>query len=242
MALFSKLSSGKNDSAKRRGKLIVIDGSDGSGKSTQIELLSQTLAANGYEGVVFDFPQYSATSAVLIEKYLRGEYGDLDPRAASVLYAIDRFDASNKIREYLDAGKIVLADRYVAANAGHQGAKIADYAERIAYYKWLDNLEYSVFNIPKPDLNIILHMPAEIAWELIEERSKAKNQSRDIHENDPAYLKAAEQVYLEIAKLFPNSKQVECTENGNVLTPKQVHAKVWELVRRIALKDYQLIH
>jgi dTMP kinase len=233
MAIFRN----KNQAPVAPGRFIVIDGPDGTGKATQTDLLAQTLAAEGYNGVIMDFPQYNTASAALLEKYLAGEYGQLNPKAASVLYAIDRFDASSKIRQHLAEGKIVLANRYVTSNAGHQGAKISDYAKRVSFYKWLENLEYVSFNIPKPDLNIILHMPAEISWELIQERALREGRKADLYESDPEHLQAAERTYVEIANLFPNSKLVECYEQGDLLTPKKINAKVWALVRRIALKD-----
>lgn len=221
------------------GKFIVIDGPDGSGKKTQTEMLIKTLEVSGYDGGMMDFPQYGKVSSAMLEKYLSGQYGQLNPEAASIFYAIDRFDASFKLRGHLSDGKIVIANRYVSSNAGHQGAKISDYNDRIKFYKWLDNLEYGTYNIPKPDLNIILHIPSEVAWELIEKRSHDQDRKRDIHEQDRDHLKRAEAVYLEIAELFPNTRLVECVENGVLLTPQQVHAKVWELVRRITLKDIE---
>jgi dTMP kinase len=128
----------------------------------------------------------------------------------------------------------------VTSNAGHQGAKISDYNDRIKFYKWLDHLEYTTYNIPKPDLNIILHIPFEMTWELIQKRYTTETDRKsDIHEQDKEHLKRAEAVYLEIAELFPNTRLVECVENGQLLTPQQVHTKVWELVRRIALKDIE---
>lgn len=221
------------------GRFIVIDGPDGSGKKTQTDLLINTLRVSGYESEMMDFPQYGKVSAAMLEKYLKGEYGKLNPEAASIFYAIDRFDASYKLRGLLSDGKIVLANRYVTSNAGHQGAKISDANDRIKFYKWLDNLEYGTYNIPKPDLNIILHVPHEVAWELIEKRSKDEDRKRDIHEEDPEHLKRAEQVYLEIAELYPNTRLIECVENRRLLTPQEVHTKVWELVRRITLKDIE---
>ncbi len=237
MGLFG--SSEKPKNINKYGKFIVIDGPDGSGKKTQTDLLLQTLEVSGYEGGMMDFPQYGKVSAAMLEKYLNGEYGKLSPEAASIFYAVDRFDASYKLRGHLSDGKIVLANRYVTSNAGHQGAKISDYNDRVKFYRWLDNLEYGTYNIPKPDLNIILHIPSEVAWDLIEERSKQEDRKRDIHEADREHLKRAEAVYLEIAELFPNTRLVECVENGRLLTPQQVHTKVWELVRRIALKDIE---
>ncbi len=239
---FGKSKKNKNEQQPSKGRFIVIDGTDGSGKATQTNLLVEELKLGGYEVEMTDFPQYGTKSAGLIEEYLNGKYGQVGPEAASIFYAIDRFDASFKIREWLAAGKIVISNRYVTANAGHQGGKIADDMDRLKYFKWLDNLEYNIFNIPKPDLNIILHMPAEMAQELVDKKSAdvrgyANGKKRDLHEADLNHLKNAEKVYLEIAKLFPNTKLVECVTNGKLQSPAEVHNKVWELVRRIALKD-----
>ncbi len=219
------------------GKFIVIEGTDGTGKTTQVKLLAETLASYDYDGVIFDFPQYTNVSSALLDNYLKGVYGQLNPEAASILYAVDRFDASYSVREHLNDGKIVLANRYVTSNAGHQGAKIFDAQERIKFFKWLDNLEYTTFNIPRPDLTIILHLPVEMTLELMKQGNKDKGTVPDIHETDLEHLKRAEQVYLEIAGLFPNTKLVECSENGVLLTPQEIHVKIWELIRRIVLKN-----
>ncbi|MBI5530346.1 MAG: thymidylate kinase [Candidatus Doudnabacteria bacterium] len=244
MAILKKISFGKDKKANtsQQGKFIVIDGTDGSGKATQTNLLVEELKMGGYEVEMTDFPQYGTKSAGLIEEYLNGKYGQVGPEAASIFYAIDRFDASFKIRQWLNEGKIVISNRYVTANAGHQGGKITDDVDRLKYFKWLDNLEYNIFNIPKPDLNIILHMPAETAQQLVDKKSAdvrgyANGKKRDLHEADLNHLKNAEKVYLQIAKLFPNTKLVECVRAGELLSPSDVHNQVWELVRRIALKD-----
>lgn len=230
----------KTQKVTSKGKFVVIDGPDGSGKKTQTDLLLNTLQVSGYQGAIFDFPQYGKASAAMLEKYLAGEYGQLNAEAASIFYAIDRFDASFQLRSLLSEGKIILANRYVTSNAGHQGAKIDSANDRIKFYRWLDNLEYGTYNIPKPDLNIILYVPHEFSWDLIQKRHKEdKNRKSDIHEADPEHLKRAEAVYLEIAELFPNTRIVECVENGCLLTPQEVHTKVWELVRRITLKDIE---
>lgn len=233
---------GKSKKKDQAGKFIVIDGTDGSGKATQTNLLVEELKLAGYKVEMVDFPQYGTKSAGLIEEYLNGKYGQVGPEAASIFYAIDRFDASFKIRQWLEAGKIVISNRYVTANAGHQGGKIADNIDRLKFFRWLDNLEYNIFGIPKPDLNIILHVPAELAQKLVDKKSAgdrkyANGKKRDLHEADLKHLKNAEKVYLEIARLFPNTKLVECLQHGKLLTPAEVNNKVWELVRRIALKD-----
>ncbi len=234
----------KKTVAAKPGKLIVIDGNDGSGKATQTKLLLEELAVNGYKVESADFPQYGTKSAGLVEEYLNGKYGQVTPQAASIFYAVDRFDASIKIRQWLNEGRIVVSNRYVTANAGHQGGKLLDEMERLKFFKWLDNLEYTVFNIPKPDLNIILHVPAEIAVQLVDKKSGdvrkyARGKKRDLHEMDMGHLKNAENVFLQIAKLFPNTKLVECIDSGKLLPVEMVHNKVWELVRRIVLKDMQ---
>ena len=228
--------------AKRRGKFIVIDGTDGSGKGTQTALLVETLKREGYQVEMADFPQYGQKSAGAIEEYLNGKYGQVDAYVGSMFYAVDRFDASFKIRKWLNEGKIVVSNRYVTANAGHQGGKIDSTAARIKYFKWLDDLEYNVFKIPKPDLNLILHVPAKIAQKLVDKKpadvrkyAEGKNKKRDLHEKDLKHLQRAEMVFMQITELFPNTKLVECVEEGKLLTPDQVHNKVWTLVRRLVL-------
>lgn len=244
MALIKKLHFGKAKKSpqKKRGKLIVLDGTDGSGKATQLKLLIDTLKKESYNAEMVDFPQYGTKSAGPLEEYLNDKYGQVNPYAASIFYAIDRFDVAFQIRQWLEQGKIVIANRYVTANAGHQGGKIDDNVDRLKYFKWLDNLEYNIFNIPKPDLNIILHVPAAVAQKLVdkkkpETRQYAGGKKRDLHEADLKHLQNAERVYIEIAKLFPNTKLVECMDGKQLLAPRQIHNKVWELVRRIVLKD-----
>lgn len=238
--VFSFLNNQKITKTKPTGKLIVIDGTDGSGKKTQTDLLIAELKLNEYQVEFTDFPQYGKKSAGPVEEYLNGKYGQVNPQAASLFYAIDRYDASFSIKKWLSEGKIVVSNRYVTANAGHQGGNIPDIHERIQFFKWLDNVEYTIFGIPKPDLNIILHMPAEKAQELVDhknadQRAYVQGKKRDLLEADLNHLKNAEQVYLQIAQLFPNTKLVECMENNKLLSPQEVHNKVWELVRRLIL-------
>ena len=190
---------------KKPGKFIVIDGIDGSGKSTQTQMLADTLKKEAFEVELTDFPQYGQKSAGAVEEYLNGKYGQLNSYVASIFYAVDRFDASFKIRRWLDQGKIVISNRYVTANAGHQGGKIEDRAERVKYFKWLENLEYNIFGIPKPDLNIILHVPAKTAQKLIhkrlqEQRMFAAGKNKDLHESNLKHLERSEKVFFEITR------------------------------------------
>lgn len=219
-----------------KGILIVIDGIDGSGKGTQTTLLIDHLQAEGYPVETISFPQYGKKSAGAAEEYLNGVYRQLDPRQSSVLYAVDRFDASHQLRAWIADGKVIIANRYVTANAGHQGGKIHDREERAEFFRWLHDLEYGLFKIPQPDLNVIIHMPAELAQQLVDrknasERTYANGKKRDIHEADIDHLKHAEKVFLEIAENFPNTKLVRSTDStGNLKTPEGVHDSIWAIV------------
>ncbi len=228
----------KKKKTKPQGKLIVIDGIDGSGKSTQLELLRQELQLAGHKTEAIKFPRHSQVTAYFVDEYLKGLYGDLNPYAASIFYAIDRFEASRTIKNWLEDGKIVLSDRYVVANAGHQGSRISDAAERLKFFKWLDNLEYNIFGIPKPDLNIILNMPAMTAHRLLKNRRTDEKHTDNMHQRSLTHLRQAQESYVQIAKLFPNTKMIECLVGKNVISSTEIHNKAWELVRRIALKDY----
>lgn len=214
----------------------MIDGIDGSGKSVQSELLINQLKQSGRPVEIISFPQYGQKSAGPVEEYLNGLYGtaeEVGPYRASILYAVDRFAAAPKIRAWLKEGKIVVANRYVASNMGHQGGKLADKNERSAFFAWNDNLEYEIFNIPRPDLNIILHVPAQIAQQLVDkkgEREYLNGAKRDIHEADLSHLKNAEETYLEIAQTFPNFVLIECVENEQLLNIQSIHKKIWEVV------------
>ncbi len=229
------------EQTRKKGSFIVIDGTDGSGKATQTSLLVERFKAEGYAVEMADFPQYGAKSAGPVEEYLNGKYGQLAPRPASILYAVDRFDASFTIRKWLEDGKVVVANRYVTANAGHQGGKISDDTERRAFFAWLDELEYKTFGIPAPDLNIILHLPADVAQRLVDRkaasvREYAHGKKRDLHEADLNHLKNAEKVYLEIAAIFPNTELVECMDNDAILPPDRIHGRIWDIVKEFFSK------
>lgn len=238
MAILKKIPFRGRKKSKPRGKLIILDGIDGSGKSTQLELLAATLKAEGFEVEKIHFPRHGTPTAYLVDRYLKGDFKDLNPYAVSIFYAVDRFDASSTIENWLSEGKVVLSDRYVIANAGHQGCKIADEMERLKFFKWLDHLEHHLLGIPKPDLNIILNMPYLSAHKLLNARKSKADHVDRVHQTSLTHLRLAQSVYLQLAQLFPNTKLVECVEGKNILPPLEVHNKVWELVRRIALKNY----
>lgn len=211
-----------------QGKLIVIDGTDGTGKTTQLQLLKNKLEKDGLSVIDFDFPQYNTKSAGPVEEYLSGKYGDsseVSPYQASILYAVDRFDISFEMKRALNQGKVILLNRYVSANMGHQGGKIEDALERKLFFNWLYELEYNIFNLPKPDLSIILYAEPEIAQQLAKERKREdwKGKVNDIHENDLEHLKKAAHVYLEIAESFPDFHLIKCTRNKAMLSKEDIH-------------------
>jgi dTMP kinase len=221
----------------KKGKLIVIDGADGSGKATQTSLLVKTLRVNGLKPKTISFPQYNQKSAGLVEEYLSGKYGEaneVSPYIASVFYACDRYDASSKLKKWLEDGNIVICDRYVTANMGHQGAKIANTNKRKKLYKWLIDLEFNLFKLPKPDLNLILHVDANTSQKLSQKRNRKewKNKTNDIHENNLAHLKMAEKVYLEISQMS-KAVLINCGIKGEMLSREAIQKKIWQEVKKI---------
>lgn len=224
-----------------KGKLIVIDGIDGSGKATQVDLLLERLNKEGYQSLKVDFPKHGEKSAGLVDNYLNGKYGtanEVNPFVASFFYALDRFDSKKEMEEWLTSGKNIVSNRYVTANMGHQGSKFATAEKRQVYFQWLDNYEYNVFGIPRPDLNIILHVPAALAQELIgnkQQRLYANGKTHDMHEADIEHLRRAEETYLEMCRLFPNYELVECVRNGEMMSVEEIHELVWEKAQKLII-------
>jgi dTMP kinase len=224
-----------------KGKFIVIEGTDGSGKGTQTRLLEEWFDSKHIPIAMFDFPQYGQPSAYFVEKYLNGEFGplaDIDAYKGSLFYALDRFDASLKIRELLEAGTHILSNRYVASNMGHQGAKLDDSAERARYFAWNDNLEYEVLGIPRPDLNIVLHMPSLQAQLFVDQkamRTHLQGKTRDLHEADLSHLEKAERTYLELCAKFPdNFRLIECqAQDGSILSIEDIQEQIKVLVKNV---------
>ncbi|MEK7560697.1 MAG: thymidylate kinase [Patescibacteria group bacterium] len=227
-------------SANTTGKLIVLEGTDGSGKRTQAELLVARLKSAGHGTETKSFPQYGKKSAGMIEEYLNGVYGEADtvnPYAASLFFALDRFDAAMDIRRWLADGKIVVLDRYTDSNVGHQGGKIADKGERRKFVEWLYREEYKLMGIPRPDLVLILHVRALLGQELVGRKEKREylsgERSHDGHEKNLAHLEAAERAYLWLAEEQPHDHRViECIENNALLAREEIHKRIWEAIEK----------
>ncbi len=225
-----------------KGKLIVIDGIDGSGKATQVALLKQRLTKEKIKVKTIDFPRYQDNFfGALIGKYLSGIYGDfiaMDPRVASVLYAADRFESSAQIRAWLDAGYTVIADRYVSANQIHQGGKIANPKERKEFLEYLDEMEHGAFKTPRPDLVIYLDVPFEVsrAWlqKKVAQRKKTylKGGRKDVAEDNLLHLKHSRESALSLQKTHKNWEKVQCCDGMVCMLPEQVHEQVYTIVSK----------
>jgi dTMP kinase len=220
-----------------RGTLIVIDGSDGSGKATQTKLLAEKLSAE-----MLDFPRYRDNLiGKLIGECIAGEHGDFlhsDPYVASVLYSADRFESKNMIERWLAEGKTVVLDRYVSANQIHQGGKIADDNKRGEFLEWLEQLEYGIFGLPRADITLYLHMPTELSVTLLKEkRAKEKKSSylaggkQDTVELDIAYLEHAQMSAEWLMRHEKGWRKIECAPQGTIRTREDIHGEVLSIVR-----------
>lgn len=220
----------------KKGRFIVLEGTDGSGKGTQFEILMRRLKSQGADVATFDFPQYEKQSSYFVREYLNGKYGSSEavgPYRASMFYALDRFDVGEQIRHWLNEGRTVISNRYVSSNMGHQGAKMG-HSARKNFFRWLNDLEYGILGIPRPHLTIVLHVPAKTAQALVDKKAARKyigGAKRDIHEADLNHLKRAEDTYLDMVRTYPREfKLVECMEGSRLMTVDEIHQKIWRLV------------
>ncbi|MBS3139654.1 thymidylate kinase [Candidatus Woesearchaeota archaeon] len=227
-----------------KGKFIVIDGGDGSGKKTQLDLLATRLCTEGRNVETFDFPQYGDWSAQFVEKYLRGEFGgvnEVSAKKASLFYALDRFEAAPRITDGLNQGAVVLSNRYVSANKGHQLGKINNEKEMREFLGWLNELEYGILGIPVPDLTLFLHMTPEIGQALVDskgDRAYLQGKKRDIHEADINHLKNAERAYLFCLEndSAENWKRILCFSGEQPRTREAVHQDIYTIVTELIKK------
>ncbi|HRU05938.1 MAG TPA: thymidylate kinase [Candidatus Brocadiia bacterium] len=222
-----------------KGKLIVIDGPDGSGKRTQAEILVKRLMSEGRKAELVSFPQYEGSFfGELAGRYLRGEFGPAEgvsPFPASLAFTMDRWEARPRIQAWLDAGVVVVADRYVSSNAGHQAIKVADAGEREAFVRWVERMEYEVLGLPRPDLCVFLHVPWAVAKGLVarkQERNYLKGAREDVHEADDSHLARAEQAYLLMAR-GAGWRTVECCEGGRLRSVEEIAGEVWAAAGKV---------
>ncbi len=220
------------------GKIILIEGTDCSGKETQSKMLIDALKKEGYQVESFDFPHYdSPTGRIIGGPYLgKKEICDgwfpegaanVDAKVASLYYAADRRYHLEKLKQMLQENDVLVLDRYVFSNMAHQGGKIFDTEERHKMYNFIETLEFNLLDLPRPDMVIFLYMPYEQACIL-----KQGRVSLDQHETNKEHLLHAEKTYLELAKLY-NFKQVNCAPEGNIRTRENISEEVKTLAKTI---------
>lgn len=192
-----------------RGTFLVVEGTDGSDKDAQVVKLTERLEREGYEVVAFNFPQYQQPSSYFIHEYQKGKYGsdeEVGPYTGSLFYALDRYQAAPEIRKAIEAGKVVIANRFTGSNMAHHGTKFAQSEHRRGYFIWLDNLEYEMLKIPRPDRSIVLRAPTETAQPLTE-------------------------VYDDLCQLFPKDFiRIDCFRDKKLLDAETIHALLWQTI------------
>jgi len=217
--------------------LIVLEGVDGSGKTTQLHMLKEHLSKKGIPFAVFDFPQYGKTiGGELVGATLDGKFGhpaNISPYLTALPYAIDRFQAGNDIKDALNQRKIVICNRYVGSNLAHQTGKLEQGREE--FIRWMMRLEYEIFKVPREDLTIFLDTPTETAKEMVGRKEKREytEKKRDLHESDLNHMKNANDLYRYLATVLPWWRQVKCAdEAGQMLPPEEIHRQVLDTLRK----------
>lgn len=227
---------------KRKGRLIVIDGADGTGKATQVKNLLARLKREGYRAKSLDFPQYEKNFfGSLIGRALTGAYGDfiaLDPHIASVLYTADRFESKKMIEKWLAEGRTVVLDRYASANQIHQGGKIADPKERKKFIEWLEQMEFGVFGLPRPDIILYLDVPMEVSEKLLEEKTsfskkKYSKGKKDLAESDAKHQRDARVSALKMIQKNNHWVKIPCAERGVLLSREVIAERIWQRVQTL---------
>lgn len=219
-----------------KGKIIVIEGTDCSGKETQSKLLAEALNNNGFKTVRLQFPMYDTpTGKIVGGPYLGKDYicegwfkegaANVDPKVAALYFVADRKYNMPKVMEYLNDGVNVILDRYVYSNMGHQAGKIKDEIEQNEMIAWLDKLEFDFLELPRPDMTIFLFMPYEATVEL----KKYREEKADQHEMSKEHLICAQNAYLKLAKKY-FWEQIDCVENGRIKSPSEIADEVYKKV------------
>ena len=214
----------------KRGKLIVIEGNDGSGKATQAKLLYEYLLAQNIPVKTIDFPRYNDSFyGKFIARFLQGEFGKLEeinPYLISIVYAEDREEAKDEMDRWLANGAIVIANRYVSSNFAHQSGRLPK-GKRAAFIQWESELEYEINKLPREDLTIYLHVPSTVSQKLL----AAKKKKKDMVEKDAVYLRNSEEAYTSLAKQFTHWETIECVDGkGKLRSVEAIHGDIKKLL------------
>jgi len=212
------------------GKLIVIEGTDGSGKSTQFKLLTSRLEAENHRFQKLVFPQYSEPSSALIRMYLGGEFGtkpaDVNAYAASTFYAVDRYASYKKVwSDWYDQGGLIVSDRYTTSNAVHQASK-EPVEKQPEFLKWLYDLEYDKLGLPRPDLVIYLDVPTDFTEAMMRRREADTNTHADIHEQDMDYLATCRRTGKAAAEFY-GWTVIQCVKDGQMRSIQDIHEEIY---------------
>lgn len=219
-----------------KGKIIVIEGLDGSGKSTQIEYLKNKLS--GHNVCQIKLPDYDSDSSALVKMYLRGDFGkkpeDVNAYAASAFYAVDRYaNFKMKWKDNYDKGDIIISDRYTTSNAYHQATKISK-EDRAEFFYWLEDFEYGLMGIPEPDAVIFLDMPIEISQKMMSKRYEGDESKKDIHESNLDYLYKCREAALDAAREM-GWFVVQCSDGNEPRTIDDIGNEIFSIVTREVL-------
>ena len=217
------------------GKLIVIEGTDGSGKSTQFRMLWEHLQADGVPFQHIVFPQYQEESSALIRMYLGGQFGsrpsDVNAYAASSFYAVDRYASYKKSwGDWYEAGGLVLSDRYTTSNAVHQTSKEPE-EKQGQFLQWLYDFEYEKLGLPRPDLTIYLDVPTDFTEKLLRHREQDTNTTADIHEKDMQYLATCRKVGRKAAEFY-GWTVIRCVRDGAMRSIEDIHEEIYHHVKK----------
>lgn len=222
---------------KVKGKLIVIEAPDGSGKKTQAELLFNRLKEEGCKVKKVEFPNYNSPSSSLVKMYLRGEFGEnpseVNPYAASTFYAVDRFASFKKDwQSFYDEGGMIIADRYTTSNLIHQAVKFQSEKEKEKYLNWLWDFEFNLLALPVPDMVFFLDMPPDFSARLITTRKNkfTGEAKKDIHEINKDYLRESYENACGIAEKY-NWVKIECVHGDKIKPIVEIHEQLYSLIR-----------
>lgn len=220
-----------------RGKLIIIEGSDGSGKATQTNKLFERLTKEGYNTKKIEFPNYKSDSSTLIKMYLNGDFGsnpdDVNPYVASTFYAVDRYASfKTEWKDFYENGGIILADRYTTSNMIHQAAKISDEKQKKAFLDWLWDFEFNLYKLPVPDCVIFLDMHLDCSKRLMETRVNkfTGDEKKDIHESNYEYMLSSYNNSILVADMY-KWKKINCSIDNNIKTIDEIHKEVYDIVK-----------
>jgi len=223
----------------RIGRMIAIEGTDGSGKGTQSRRLAARLRRVGIRARRIAFPRYRGSFfGRMVGAYLRGEYGPLDavdPHLAALLYAWDRWSARDALLRWLAAGETIILDRYVDSNKAHQAARLPRGSDWQGFLSWLERLEYGVLGLPRPDFTVYLYVPPRVAYELIGRkpaRPHLGGRARDLHERDRLHLVRASRLFMHLARTAPPGRAslVRCVVRGRLLSPREIAEEIWKVL------------